>query len=284
MGDISNDTRMKKENSVKILFYEKIPIDYLCELYISDCGLIRDFEKNIDYKHFESNYDRIVLPLKNGKRKFFSIHRLIALTFIENNDPTKSQVNHKDENKLNNHVSNLEWVSPKDNVKHSLDNNLSKGRSVKVRCIDKKTKNIVGVFENILLASKATGANDRHISDVCRGTRKTCGGYIWEYVNDEYFQRSSNSIEPDGIVYKHYDNYIFSDTGNCYSFKSRKYLNPKITPSGNIISLCFYGEKKDFLLHRIIAELYLENSHNKKRVKHIDKNKSNNRVSNLLWY
>lgn len=53
----------------------------------------------------------------NGKKKDYLVHRLVALTFLDNpfNLP---QVNHKDKNKLNNSVSNLEWISIKDNMIH----------------------------------------------------------------------------------------------------------------------------------------------------------------------
>jgi hypothetical protein len=58
-----------------------------------------------------------------GKKKNISIHRLVALAFIPNPE-NKSQINHKDGNKLNNGVSNLEWNSPAENVRHSIINGL----------------------------------------------------------------------------------------------------------------------------------------------------------------
>lgn len=63
---------------------------------------------------------------KNGKRKQYYVHRLVAITYLpnENNLP---DVNHIDGNKLNNDVTNLEWVSKSENLKHAFDNKLLSG-------------------------------------------------------------------------------------------------------------------------------------------------------------
>jgi DNA-binding transcriptional regulator YiaG len=57
----------------------------------------------------------------NGKEKYFRVHRLVALKFIPNPE-NKPCVNHIDRNRLNCHVSNLEWVTHKENVQHSVRN------------------------------------------------------------------------------------------------------------------------------------------------------------------
>lgn len=61
---------------------------------------------------------------RNGKRVYFKIHRLIAEAFIPNPEG-KEQVNHKDGNKLNNAVENLEWATASENTKHAYDNGLA---------------------------------------------------------------------------------------------------------------------------------------------------------------
>lgn len=66
---------------------------------------------------------RQVLLLQNGKAKCFLIHRLIAEYFIDNTK-LHLEVNHIDCNKKNNHVSNLEWVTPKENMRHAINNGL----------------------------------------------------------------------------------------------------------------------------------------------------------------
>lgn len=71
----------------------------------------------------ENKYPRV--SLCNGKQeKTFCVHRLVALAYIPNPD-NKRAVNHKDGNKHNNNVSNLEWVTWSENQKHAVLNGLA---------------------------------------------------------------------------------------------------------------------------------------------------------------
>jgi hypothetical protein len=67
-------------------------------------------------------YERIGLVDLNGKRKTFSIHRLVCLTFKYNEQHQQLTVNHKDENTLNNHIDNLEWMTISENIRYSKAN------------------------------------------------------------------------------------------------------------------------------------------------------------------
>ena len=75
--------------------------------------------------HVDSCGYREVLLSENGKTNNARVHRLMAETFIPNPYNLRD-VNHKDGNKLNNDISNLEWVSHSSNVKHAYDNGLEK--------------------------------------------------------------------------------------------------------------------------------------------------------------
>ena len=114
---------------------------------------------------------------KNKKAKRFKGHRLVAETFIDNpyNLP---MINHKDENKSNNAVSNLEWCSATYNLNYG---NRSKKYTKPIRML-----NLQGVllktFESMKDAEKETSINHSKISSVCHGKRKKAGGYIWEFV------------------------------------------------------------------------------------------------------
>ncbi len=67
-------------------------------------------------------YLRVSLS-KNNYNKYYSVHRLVAMAFIINDD-NKSTVNHKDGNKLNNNLDNLEWMTKSENILHGLKNRL----------------------------------------------------------------------------------------------------------------------------------------------------------------
>lgn len=71
-------------------------------------------------KKKKSNGYKIIKFSINGESKTFRIHRLVALYFIKNDDREKIHVNHIDGNSLNNHYTNLEWCTPKENSIHAI--------------------------------------------------------------------------------------------------------------------------------------------------------------------
>ena len=85
-------------------------------------GLLNGQLKKMKSRINDNGYEIIGLKI-DGKSTTKRIHRMIAEMYIENpnNYPI---INHKDGNKLNNHISNLEWCSYSHNLKHSYDNNL----------------------------------------------------------------------------------------------------------------------------------------------------------------
>lgn len=118
----------------------------------------------------------------NVKRKNFVVHRLVAMAFIEN--PNRlPDINHKDEVKQNNVVTNLEWCSHSYNALYgSCQDRLRKYKQKKVNMIDKNTNTILKTFNSMKIAGKEMGIHKEQISSVCRGLRKTAGGYFWRYA------------------------------------------------------------------------------------------------------
>lgn len=122
---------------------------------------------------------------KDGKKVCFKAHKLVALAFIPNPE-NKPTVNHKDGNKSNNHVSNLEWATRSENCQHAWDNGLNKrsekctkavSESVSVKVICQVTKNI---FPNVRNAALVFGCSESHMSMMLRGkrTNKTTFKYL----------------------------------------------------------------------------------------------------------
>ena len=92
---------------------------------VSECGDVKRIGKDKILKpQLSKGYFKLEL-CKNSMRKNHNIHRLVALAFIPN-PLNKEQVNHIDGNKLNNNVSNLEWATAKENMKHAWNNGLMK--------------------------------------------------------------------------------------------------------------------------------------------------------------
>jgi hypothetical protein len=100
---------------------------------VSDSGNVKN---NITGKLLSSQIQnsgyRLVHLHDNGKRKASTIHRLVALAFIDNPE-LKTMVDHIDCNKLNNHVSNLRWVTACENGKYAVENGLFKNAALKAK-------------------------------------------------------------------------------------------------------------------------------------------------------
>lgn len=112
-------------------------------------------------------------------RKNKTIHRLVAEAFIQNplNLP---EVNHKDENKENNNVSNLEWVTKKENMNYGTRTERANQKKYKAVYQCAKNGEEVRKFESLKEAEKE-GFNHSAISECCYGKRKTHGGYKWRF-------------------------------------------------------------------------------------------------------
>lgn len=123
---------------------------------------------------------RVVVLCKDGTEKMRNVHQLVAESFISNPE-NKHCINHKDFNRLNNHVDNLEWCTYAENNLHSIEEG-KKGRTV---IQFTKDGEFVQQFDSIKRAESHTGIASQNISKVCKGERESAGEYKWEYGVDK---------------------------------------------------------------------------------------------------
>ena len=146
-------------------------------------------------KH-RGGYRQVMLSV-HGKAQQPLVHRLVAMVFVPNPNGYDF-VNHKDENKANNHADNLEWCTKSYNVTYSLDrhperkemyassfgcNGNREGRIDHTEKVLQYTKNgkLIRTFASVVEAHKATGIKNSAIIACCKGKQKTAFGYIWKF-------------------------------------------------------------------------------------------------------
>ena len=142
---------------------------------VSDTGLVRSlkFGKKRILSAGKQRKGYLAVQLcKDGICKNLLIHRLVAKAFIPNPKNLKT-VNHIDENKMNNNVNNLEWLSRGDNARYSRD---------KLVVQLDKNGNVVATFPSSIEAERQTGINRGNICSCCCGKHKSAGGYVWRYA------------------------------------------------------------------------------------------------------
>ena len=140
---------------------------------------------------------------KNGKQFNGKVHRLVADAFLPTNR-NDLQVNHKDEDKTNNRASNLEWMTPAQNVNHGTRNTRMSaakinGNAKAVKQLDLDGK-IVRVWPSMSEVRRVFRYDTGLLSLCCRGIKHTAYGYRWEYAKEgngnEPGSQNSNQTDP----------------------------------------------------------------------------------------
>lgn len=185
------------------LFEEWKTIDGYEDYQVSNFGRVKSLGNNKKRKEKilkpinNKGYQRVHL-CKDGKRKLFRVHRLVAMAFIPNPN-NYTEVNHIDECKTNNHVDNLEWCTDEYNSNYGTRNErLSKAlRGENSPMFGKFGKDcpnskqviqltldgeVVRKWDCITDVKRELGINHSHIGSCCSGKRKTSNGYKWCYA------------------------------------------------------------------------------------------------------
>jgi hypothetical protein len=162
-----------------------LPVTGYVGIYeVSNYGRVRSFTSGapriMKLKHKSRGYYRITLYGHNGGPKSRTVHRLVAEAFIPNPE-NKPQVNHEDGIKTNNKVSNLRWVTPRENIQHAVINCLS---PVGERChlaklTEKDVRSICGMLDSNLYTLNKI-AQDFKVDDSLIGLIDS--GKIWNHI------------------------------------------------------------------------------------------------------
>lgn len=176
-------------------------VGYENEYQINQFGEIRTLKNSPKLKKYDvlkpqiSKRNGYVYQMlyKNGKEKLLRVHRLVAMAFLPNPN-NLPQVNHKDGNKQNNSVDNLEWCEQSDNMKHAYKNGLQTPSENQRKAIINTNKlkqkkvcqikdgEVINTFSGISEASRQTKISISCISRCCNLKRKSTNGYEWRFL------------------------------------------------------------------------------------------------------
>lgn len=265
-------------------------IDRFPNYSVSTLGNVRnDITKKLLKLSIKSGYFHVSLSGEN-ERKTCKVHRLVALAFIINIE-NKPEVNHKDKNKLNNSLENLEWMTRQENNKHRCE-------GVKITCNknkpiyrkDKKTQAVLATYNSIEEAGKWIIENNlsttvhtarNSIGNCLRGESKSAFNFCWEFVDkhedldgEEWRQVLIPNVDLEGKTY------FVSNLGRYKNSFGVIPQNYKVNENGYIRVLV---GKKTYFVHRLVALAFIPNPQNKSDVNHKDGNRMNNAVTNLEW-
>ena len=274
--------------------WKDIPINELNNYQAHPSGLVR----NIVTKKIRSvnKKDNEYIYYTFGKFTT-SLHRIIAFTFIENDDPQKkTQVDHINEDKKDNCVENLRWITPSDNVQKAVDKGRKDGKPgttpITVTFPDNTTKiynsqvDVISELSlkniNIIKYSINLRAGFYYGSDK---TNKKNNKWIYKFEYADLITPCGSVIEQD-ITIEGFTHLIACSNGIIKNKKNKKIITGSF--DGNYYRIKPQCKNKKIIIpstfaHRLLALTFIPNPDNKQVVNHKNGNKKDNSISNLEW-
>lgn len=204
---------------------------------VSDEGIIKNGKTNREIK-IKDGYAQLTI---DGKHSRYSVGKIVLETFEGSRE--KGLVNHKDGDRMNNRLENLEWISDKQNALNVWEKRRENGTiNAGQKLNRKKRENIVEKQNYALLENE-------------------------------------KQIEIDGELIP----YAISKDGKVRNLKTGKYLSGSILQSYRYINFRYEGKNKNRAVHRLVAQAFIDNPNNYSIVDHIDGDRLNNNLENLRW-
>jgi hypothetical protein len=265
--------------------WKKVTISPYEEKYeVSSEGRVRSLHRNptkILKQTLRGEYLGVQLNYK--VHATHSVHRLVALAFLSNLSDYKI-VNHKNGNKIDNRVDNLEWTTSAYNTHHAVVSGLKTHKTLRVSQYTLDGM-LIKIYDSISQAMKETGVRDARISSVCKGHRQHSKGFVWKYTD---LQWKPLDI-PEGKEVVNFPNYIVTIDGNIFSKSHKKLISSRLNSGYKYVTLYNFCKdtkrrtKKDISIHILVAQAYIENPMNLPYVNHKNFIRSDNRLENLEW-
>lgn len=218
----------------KIIIIDGIETNYT----VSEEGIIKNSKTG---RVMTVNKGNVQLRV-NGKNCGRSVGKIVAETFLEKPEED-CLVNHKDGDKMNNRVENLEWITNQENGKNVWEKRRANGTtSAGQKVVRKKRENIVE-------------------------------------INPSFLTENEKQIELDGELIP----YSVNKDGQVRNLRTGRFLKGAILHTYQYINFRWDGKQKNKAVHRLVAEAFLPKVEGATIVDHIDGDRLNNKVENLRW-
>lgn len=230
-------------------------------------GVIRDSSNAFSRPHH--GYISASLTLDCGKSNNYLVHRLVALSFLENKE-RKYSVDHINRVRDDNRLINLRWATHQEQSRNQITTPRRSRKVLKYEKIDGELV-FLGIFKNSIEAGISVNRAHRSIATACeKFPNSHCAGYLWKYEderkidNENWVMKNINSVDIE------------------ISNHGRLKRNGKLLHGNFRRYKRFNINGKEYVIHRLVAFAFLDFDLNSELViDHIDNNPLNNHVSNL---